>query len=89
MFSSDVALHVICYISLHIQTPAEKVLGPPKYTYNTFSGGIWMSRVSGMCQFQGLLVSYYIYLSFLLVNIVFMGDRPVLKFWPEWLIRPF
>ena len=32
-------------ISLDIQTPVEKVFGPPKYTQNIFSGGIWMSRV--------------------------------------------
>ena len=30
--------------SLDIQTPAENVLGPGKYTWNTFSEGIWMSR---------------------------------------------
>ena len=28
---------------LDIQTPVEKGFGPPKYTQNTFSGGIWMS----------------------------------------------
>ena len=27
---------------LDIQTPVEKGFGPPKYTQNTFSGGIWM-----------------------------------------------
>ena len=29
---------------IDIQTPAEKVLGPQKYTENIFLGGIWMSR---------------------------------------------
>ena len=29
---------------LDIQTPAEKVLGPPKHTQNTFWWCIWMSR---------------------------------------------
>ena len=33
------------HLSLDIQTPAEKVFGPQKYTFNTFSGGIWMFRV--------------------------------------------
>ena len=33
------------HLSLDIQTPAEKMFGPQKYTFNTFSGGIWMFRV--------------------------------------------
>ena len=28
-----------------IQTPPEKIFGPPKHTNNTFSGSIWMSKV--------------------------------------------
>ena len=30
--------------ALGFQTPGEKVFGPQKHTWNTFWGGIWMSR---------------------------------------------
>ena len=38
--------------SLDIQTPPEKVFGPPKPTKNTFQGGIWMSRECIQNQFR-------------------------------------
>ena len=32
-------------ITLGFQTPGEEVFGPQKHTSNTFSGGIWKTRV--------------------------------------------
>ncbi len=50
-------------IALDIQTHSEKVFGPPKCTQNTFSGGIWMSRVveeiSWECGFPRFLTEHF------------------------------
>ncbi len=37
---------MILQVSLDIQTPPEKMFGPPKSTQNTSSGCVWISRVS-------------------------------------------
>ena len=52
MFFNSVSCRFSCrgsfsskHTCLDIQTPPETVFGPQKHTQNTFSGGVWMSRL--------------------------------------------